>query len=56
MTNTKEVYLTIDQFNKDLEDSLTIVREPSKRKPYYTCLYTSPFAPYKSIVHVYIVK
>ena len=56
MTKTKEVYLTIEQFNKDLEDSLTIVREPSKRRPYYICLYTSPFALYKSIVHIYIKK
>ena len=56
MTKTKEVYLTIDQFNKDLEDCLTIVREPSKRKLYYICLHTSPFPPYKSIVHIFIIK
>jgi hypothetical protein len=55
MTNVKEVYLTIDQFNKDLEDCLTIVSEPSKRKPYYVCQYVSP-ALYKSIVYVFIVK
>ena len=55
MTNTKEVYLTIEQFNKELEDCLTIVREPSKRKPYYICEYISP-ALYESIVHIYIKK
>ena len=61
MKNSKEspiktVKLTIDQFNKDLEDCLTIISEPSKRQPYYVCEYTSPFALYKSIVYIYIVK
>jgi hypothetical protein len=50
MKTTKEVYLSIQQFNSDLEKSLTILREPSKRKPYYVC----SSALYKSIVHIYI--
>lgn len=52
---TKQVYLSIEQFDKDLEDCLTIITEPTKRKPYYVCEYVSP-ALYKSIVHIYITK
>ena len=52
---TKQVYLSIEQFDKDLEDCLTIIKEPTKRNPYYVCEYISP-APYKSIVHIYITK
>lgn len=50
-----QVYLSIEQFDKDLEDCLTIIKEPTKRNPYYVCEYISP-APYKSIVHIYITK
>ena len=52
---TKEVYLSIEQFDKDLQDCLTIITEPTQRKPYYVCEYVSP-ALYKSIVHIYITK
>lgn len=57
MTNTatKKVYLSIEQFNKDLEDCLTIITYPTHRNPYYACEYVSP-ALYKSIVHIYITK
>ena len=60
MTNSKEIFikivkLTIDQFNKNLEDRLTIIREPSGRKPYYICEYISPTLC-KYIVNVYIIK
>ena len=55
-TATKKVFLSIEQFNKDLEDCLTIITEPNgRRKSYYVCEYVSP-ALYKSIVHVYIIK
>ena len=54
-TETKEVYLSIEQFDKDLEDCLTIIKEPTKRKPYYVCEYIST-AISKSIVHVYIAR
>ena len=52
---TKQVYLSIEQFNKDLEDCLTIIKEPAQRNPYYVCEYVSP-ALYKSIVNIYITK
>lgn len=54
-TETKKVFLSIEQFNKDLEDCLTIIKEPTKRKPYYVCEDVST-ENYKSIVHVYIIK
>jgi hypothetical protein len=57
MTTTapKQVYLSVDRFNKDLDDCLTIITEPTKRNPYYVCEYVSP-ALYKSIAHIYITK
>ena len=54
-TATKQVYLSIEQFDKDLEDCLTIITEPTHRNPYYVCEYISP-ALYKSIVYIYITK
>ena len=55
MKATKNVFLTIDEFDRDLEICLLIISEPTKRKPYYVCEYTSS-ALYKSMVHVYIKK
>ena len=52
---TKAVYLTKEEFDKDLEICLDIINEPSKQRPYYVCEYTSA-ALYKSIVKVYIIK
>jgi len=52
---TKQVYLSIEQFDKDLEDCLTIITEPTQRNPYYVCEYVS-HALYKYIVHIYITK
>ncbi len=52
---TKAVYLTKEEFDKDLEICLDIINEPSKQRPYYVCEYTSA-ALYKSIVKVYIKK
>jgi len=52
---TKNVHLTIDRFDKDLETCLTIISYPENGKPYYVCEYVSP-ALYKSIVHVYIIN
>jgi hypothetical protein len=54
-TTTKQVYLSNEQFDKDLEDCLTIITEPTQRNFYYVCEYFSP-ALYKSIVHIYITK
>jgi len=55
MKTTKEVYLSIEQFNKDLDECLTIITEPTDTVHYYVCEYVS-FALYKSIVHIYITK
>ena len=38
-TATKQVYLSIEQFDKDLEDCLTIITEPTQINPYYVCEY-----------------
>jgi hypothetical protein len=50
---TKDVYLTQEEFDRDLEDCLLIIGYPDKMRNYYVCEYTSP-ALYKSIVHIYI--
>lgn len=57
MTNTatKKVFLSIEQFEKYLEDCLTIITEPNERNPYYVCEYVSLTLD-KSIVHIYIIK
>ena len=55
MAPTKQVYLSIEQFDKDLTDCLTIIMKPTNCNPYYICEYISP-ALYKSIVHIYIYK
>ena len=52
---TKDVYLTQEKFDNDLETCLFIIEYPSKRKSYYVCEYTNA-ALYKSIVHIYIKK
>lgn len=52
---TKAVYLTQEEFDRDLEICLLIINEPSRNKPYYVCEYTSP-ALSKSIVHIYLKK
>ena len=51
----KQIYLSIEQFDKYLEDFLTIIKEPTRKNQYYVCEYISP-ALYKSIVHIYITK
>ena len=55
LKTTKNLYLTKEEFDKDLEICLVIINEPSKQRPYYVCEYTSA-ALYKSIVKVYIIK
>ena len=52
---TKTVYLTKEEFDRDLEICLIIINEPSRNRPYYVCEYTSA-ALYKSIVRIYIKK
>ena len=51
--STKDVYLTQQEFDRDLEDCLTIINYPGKYHNYYVVEYISP-ALYKSIVHIYI--
>ena len=56
---TKAVYLTQEEFDRDLEICLLIINEPSRQRPYYVCEYTCEYtsaALYKSIVHVYLKK
>ena len=57
MTQTKapSVFLSIEQFDMDLEDCLTIIQEPTRSNHYYVCEYVSP-ALYKSIIHIYLTK
>ena len=55
MSNVKKVYLTIEGFDNDLEDCLTILTEPTETNKYYVCEYVSP-ALYKSIIHIYIIN
>ena len=50
---TKAVYLTQEEFDRDLDDCLTIINYPSRTRKYYVCEYTSDA---KSIVHIYIKK
>jgi uncharacterized membrane protein len=49
----KNVYITQEMFDQDLEYCLIIIGYPDKLRSYYVVEYTSP-ALYKSIVHIYI--
>ena len=49
-TATQDIYLTKEQFNKDLEICLTILKEGNG---YYLCEYTSA-ALYKKVVKIFI--
>ena len=51
----KEIYLSIEKFNNELEYCLTIIKEPTKTNKYYVCEYISA-GLYKSIVHIYITN
>lgn len=53
LQSTKAVYLTQEEFNRDLEICLLIINESNRQRPYYVCEYTSA-SLYKSIVHVYL--
>jgi hypothetical protein len=55
MKSLKGVYLLQEQFDKDLETCLTIIKYPNKKKPFYVCEYIS-YALYKLIIKVYIIK
>jgi hypothetical protein len=49
----QEIYLTNDQFTKDLDTCLTIIKESSPRRPFYVCEYTSA-SLHTKIVHIFI--
>jgi hypothetical protein len=53
MKTLKDVYLSKESFDNDLETCLTIISYPTKRKPYYVCEHISA-ALYKSKVNVYL--
>ena len=55
MTRLQDVYLSKEQFEKDLDSCLTIIDYPSKRKPYYVCEHTSA-ALLKRKVHIYVIR
>ena len=55
MKTLQAVYLSQEAFDKDLEECLTIITYPSKRKPFYVCEHISA-ALYKSKVKVYIKR
>jgi hypothetical protein len=53
MKKLNDVYLTIEEFEKDLDSCLTIVQEPTDNQKYYVCEYIS-YSFEKSLVNVYI--
>ena len=53
MKKLNDVYLTIEEFDKDLNSCLTIVQEPTDNQNYYVCEYIS-YSLHKSLVNVYI--
>ena len=53
MKKLNDVYLTIEEFDKDLDSCLTIVQEPTDNQKYYVCEYIS-YSFYTSLVNVYI--
>ena len=42
METLKDVYLSKKQFEKDLDDCLTIINYPSRTRKYYVCEHISP--------------
>ena len=51
----KDTYLTLEQFEKDLDNCLTIINYPSKRRNYYVCEHISS-ALIKRKVRIFINK
>lgn len=50
MKTNFNIYLTKEQFNNELEQDITILRYPSKRKRFYVCKKESD----NSIINVFI--
>ena len=50
---TQDVFLTPEEFDRDLEGCLTIISYPSKRKPFYICVRIST-AHLRSKVRVFV--
>ena len=55
MKQLQDVYLTQEAFEKDLDECLTIISYPSKKKPYYVCDHISP-ALIRRKVNIYITR
>jgi hypothetical protein len=55
-TATKAAYLTQEEFDRELDNSLLIINYPSRNRPYYVCDKTNTETKEKSIIHVYIKK
>jgi hypothetical protein len=53
MEKLNDLYLTIEEFDKELNSCLTILQEPTENKKYYVCEYVS-YSLHKSLVNVYI--
>lgn len=49
----ESIYLTTETFEKALDDNLTILSYPSKKKQFYTCEYL-PLIGAKNKVRVYV--
>lgn len=55
MTQLQDVYLTQEEFEKDLDSCLTIISCPTQSKPYYVCEHISAGLHIRK-VHVYVNK
>ena len=42
LKTTQDVFLTPEEFDRDLEGCLTIINYPSRTRKYYVCEYISP--------------
>ena len=54
MKTLRDVQITREQFNKDLDHCLTIIDEPTKTAPYYFCEHIS-HALIKRTVKVFVI-
>ena len=55
MTQLQDLYLTLEEFEKYLDECSAIMKYPSKRKPYYVCEHLSA-GLHKRKVNVYVNK
>jgi len=55
MEYLKDVYLSKEQFEKDLDGCLTIINYPSKTRRYYVCEHISP-ALIRRKVKIFVIR